>query len=104
MARVVQPDGENLRRAWHRWAEYAVVEATGRVAVAERCVEIVERIATSSLVWKPIYWKGAFLNDTILHGEFFGQARPVATMVVVAALLDPTWRIEMEAEALVGSA
>lgn len=34
--------------------------------------EVVERIATSSLVWKPIYWKGAFLNDSILHGEFFG--------------------------------
>jgi len=40
--------------------------------IQEAPFEVVDTIATSSLVWKPIYWKGAFLNDTILHGEFFG--------------------------------
>ncbi len=34
------------------------------------------------------------------HGELFGAARPVATMVVVAALLDPAWKVEIEVEAL----
>ncbi|MDJ0664345.1 MAG: RidA family protein [Acidimicrobiia bacterium] len=34
------------------------------------------------------------------HGELFGVARPVATMVVVAGLLDPTWKVELEVEAL----
>src|SRR5690242_19058517 len=33
------------------------------------------------------------------HGAFFGEVRPAATMVVVAALLDPRWRVEIEAEA-----
>ena len=33
------------------------------------------------------------------HREAFGQAAPAATMVVVAALLDPRWRVEIEAEA-----
>ena len=37
-----------------------------------------------------------------VHGELFGEVRPAATMVVVAALLRPEWRIEIEAEALVG--
>jgi enamine deaminase RidA (YjgF/YER057c/UK114 family) len=34
------------------------------------------------------------------HGELFGVARPVATMVVVAGLLDPAWKVEIEVEAL----
>lgn len=36
-----------------------------------------------------------------VHGEVFGSADPVATMVVVAALLDPAWRVEIEVEAVV---
>ena len=34
------------------------------------------------------------------HGDVFGEIRPASTMVVVAALLDPRWKVEMEAEAL----
>lgn len=37
------------------------------------------------------------------HAEVFGAFQPAATMVVVAALLDPTWRVEIEVEALVGT-
>lgn len=34
------------------------------------------------------------------HGEVFKNSRPVSTMVVVKELLDPRWRIEIEAEAV----
>lgn len=35
------------------------------------------------------------------HGEFFGDIRPASTMLVAGGLLDPRWRIEMEAEAVI---
>lgn len=34
-------------------------------------------------------------------GQVFGDIRPTATMVVVSALLDPRWKVEIEAEAVV---
>ena len=36
------------------------------------------------------------------HAELFGAAPPVATMVVVAGLLDPGWKVELEVEAVTG--
>ena len=35
------------------------------------------------------------------HGAYFEAVRPAATMVVVAGLLDPRWRVEVELEAIV---
>ena len=37
------------------------------------------------------------------HGEVFGDVLPASTMVVTA-LLDPRWLVEIEADAIVGSA
>jgi enamine deaminase RidA (YjgF/YER057c/UK114 family) len=36
------------------------------------------------------------------HAEVFAETRPAMTGVVVAALLDPRWLVEIEAEALIG--
>jgi enamine deaminase RidA (YjgF/YER057c/UK114 family) len=37
------------------------------------------------------------------HGRIFGAIRPAATMVAGAVLLRPEWRVEIEAEAIVGA-
>ena len=34
------------------------------------------------------------------HGEVFGEIRPASTAVVVKALLDPRWHVEIEADAV----
>lgn len=39
-----------------------------------------------------------------VHGEIFGDVRPASTMVVVDGFLDPRWRVEFEAEAVIGAA
>ena len=36
------------------------------------------------------------------HAKVFGAEPPVSTIVVVAGLLDPRWRVEIEAEAVLG--
>jgi len=34
------------------------------------------------------------------HGEVFSEIRPASTAVVVKGLLDPRWRVEIEADAV----
>ena len=39
-----------------------------------------------------------------VHGEFFAEVRPAATMLVVAKLLNPSWRVEIEMDAVIPEA
>lgn len=76
---------------------------------ARRCFEIIERALTeaggrlSDVVRTRMFLTATGDAESVsaVHGELFGDIRPAATMVVVAALLDPRWKIEIEAEALI---
>ena len=37
-----------------------------------------------------------------VHGEVFGEIRPATGFIVVSGLLDPRWKVEIEADAVVG--
>ncbi|MFL5919607.1 MAG: RidA family protein [Gaiellaceae bacterium] len=37
------------------------------------------------------------------HGEVFSEIRPASTYVIVNALADPRWRVEIEADAMVAT-
>ena len=78
-------------------------------AQARRCfVVILDAIAELGGSAADIVRTRMFITDPAdadlvgaVHGEIFRDIRPAATMVVVAALLRPEWRIEIEAEALI---
>jgi enamine deaminase RidA (YjgF/YER057c/UK114 family) len=81
------------------------------VTQMRRCIEIVAGslnelgASLDDVVRTRVYLTDAQDWEAVgrVHGEAFGNARPAATMVVVAGLLDPRWSVEMEAEALVRS-
>jgi enamine deaminase RidA (YjgF/YER057c/UK114 family) len=78
-------------------------------AQARRCLQIIEaalREAGATLehvVRTRMYLTGAHHAEDVgrAHGAVFGTIRPASTMVVVTALLDPRWKVEIEAEAVV---
>lgn len=89
------------------WADGTCPDDAG--TQARRCFDIIlaalaEAGATRhDVVRTRMYLTSADDADAVsaVHGELFSQVLPAATMVVVAALLDPRWRIEIEVDALV---
>lgn len=77
-------------------------------AQARRCLEIVrdalkglgadisQVIRTRILLTRIEDWERVGL----VHGEFFGESRPVTTVMQVARFIDPEWLVEIEADAV----
>jgi enamine deaminase RidA (YjgF/YER057c/UK114 family) len=78
---------------------------------AARCLTIIlEALAAAGANASDVVRTRMYLVDPVdqdavgrAHGAVFGETRPAATMVVVAALLDDRWRVEIEAEAVIDS-
>jgi enamine deaminase RidA (YjgF/YER057c/UK114 family) len=78
-------------------------------AQVRRCLEIIGAAlaevgaSLDDVVRTRMYITDAAHADAIgaAHGEVFGAIRPASTMVVVAALLDERWHIELEVEAVI---
>jgi len=76
-------------------------------AQARRCLEIITAaLADAGARPDQVTRTRIFItngNDSeavgLAHGEVFGEARPAMTMVVVKGMVDPRWKVEIEAEA-----
>ena len=92
----------------------APIEPDGSVAPnpfaqAERCLAIIAgALEEAGATLADVVRTRIFLVDaadaadvSAAHVQAFADVRPAATMVVVAGLLDPRWRVEIEAEAIV---
>jgi len=96
----------------------APVEADGSSTVGDagvqtaRCLAIIlaaiEQLGGSAadVVRTRVYLLDAAEAGAIgsAHGAVFGEIRPASSMIVVAGLLRPEWRVEIEAEAVVDDA
>jgi enamine deaminase RidA (YjgF/YER057c/UK114 family) len=79
-------------------------------AQARRCLEIVVAAlaglgaSAADVVRTRIYLTDPADIDAVgpVHAEFFGEARPAATALVVVGFLDRRWKVEIEADAIVG--
>lgn len=78
-------------------------------AQARRCFDIIGAALRDTgadltdVIRTRMYLTDAADADAVggVHGQLFADLRPAATMVVVAGLLDPRWKVEIEAEATV---
>jgi enamine deaminase RidA (YjgF/YER057c/UK114 family) len=90
------------------WPDGSCSEDTG--IQARRCLDIVlEALAGLGASADDVIRTRVYLCDRAdaeavgaVHAQVFGRVRPAATMVIVAGLLDPRWKVEIEAEAVVG--
>jgi enamine deaminase RidA (YjgF/YER057c/UK114 family) len=79
---------------------------------ARRCFEIIgEALDRAGATFDDVVRTRIYLVDaedfgpvSEVHGEHFSEVRPANTTVVVAALLDPAWKVEIEVEAVIASA
>jgi enamine deaminase RidA (YjgF/YER057c/UK114 family) len=76
---------------------------------AARCLEIIaEALGHAGAGIDQVVRTRMFVTDPTdadavgrAHAAVFSEIRPTASMVVVAGLLDPRWKVEIEAEAIV---
>lgn len=81
-------------------------------AQARRCFEIIgAALAEAGATFGDVVRTRVYLVDAAdfdevakVHGEVFADVRPANTTVVVAALLNAAWKMEIEVEAVLGSA
>ena len=83
-------------------------DSTDPYIQAQRCLQIVvDALAELGAAPEHVVRTRVYLVDAAdweavgrAHGEVFGAIKPASAFIVVAGLLDPTWRVEIEAEAL----
>jgi enamine deaminase RidA (YjgF/YER057c/UK114 family) len=81
---------------------------SGAYDQAVRCLDIIEAaLADAGAGLQDVVRTRTYLVDAAdweeigrAHGERFSEVRPASTMVVVTGFLDPRWRVEMEADAI----
>jgi enamine deaminase RidA (YjgF/YER057c/UK114 family) len=78
---------------------------------AERCLEIIATaLGEAGAALDDIFRTRVYLVDRDdaaavgkVHGRVFGTVRPVTGFIVVSGFIDPRWKVEIEADAVIGA-
>ncbi|MCP9484307.1 MAG: RidA family protein [Gaiellaceae bacterium MAG52_C11] len=81
----------------------------GAYEQARLCLEIIGgALAEAGASFEDVVRTRIYLTDADdwrdvgrAHGEVFSEIRPASAMLVISGLLDPRWRVEIEADAVV---
>jgi enamine deaminase RidA (YjgF/YER057c/UK114 family) len=90
------------------WSDGGVDPEPG--AQAARCLESIgQALEDAGASFEDVVRTRTYLTDAAdweavaaEHGRVFSEIRPAATMVAVVGMLDPRWKVEIEAEAVIG--
>ena len=91
----IPPDGSPTPESAYEQARLClriIAEALGRAGASGEDVVRTRMFVTDAAHWPDV---------SRAHGEVFSEIRPAATCVVTA-LLDPSWKVEIEADAVIG--
>ena len=100
-----------------RVGRHVMVSGTGPVGAddlgaaeqTDQCLTIIAAVLkTAGTSFEHVVRTRIYLTDredweavARVHGKFFSIIRPAATMVIVAGLIDPRWKVEIEVDALI---
>jgi len=84
------------------------IESADPYEQAKRCLEIIaDALAEVGAGPEHVVRTRVYLVDAAdweavgrAHGEVFGDVLPASAMLVIGGLLDPAWKVEIEADAL----
>ena len=88
------PDGRSVHPN-DAWAQARAILAIAERAMGEAGFGLTDVVRTRMFVVRP----EDVAAVTAAHGEVFRSIRPVATLVLVAGLMDPSFLVEIELEA-----
>jgi enamine deaminase RidA (YjgF/YER057c/UK114 family) len=86
----INPDAREQTRQAFDTISHALIEAGGSLR---------DVVRTRIFMTDPVDFDAV----SAVHGELFSEVRPANTTVIVARLLNPEWKVEVEVDAVIAS-
>jgi enamine deaminase RidA (YjgF/YER057c/UK114 family) len=92
------PGDSSKVETWSVYDQTRVCFQIVRKAIEDAGGQLENVIRTRIMLTDISTWREAALA----HGEYFANIKPVCTFIEVSGFIDPAWKVEVEADCLVG--